>query len=74
MLRDYLTIGIGIKLGANKKLMRTGEMAEYLNMSLNTLYYFVHTRQIPHIKIGGKLRFDLEEINGWLDNMRIKVV
>lgn len=56
------------------KLMKSKAAAEYLDMSLDTLYYFVSTRQIPHLKIGGRLRFRQDQIDKWLQSKQVEVV
>jgi excisionase family DNA binding protein len=42
------------------------ETAKLLRGSLPWLYRMTGARTIPHIKIGGKVLFDREQIEGWL--------
>ena len=44
------------------KLLRIEELGEYLNIPVGTIYYWVHLRKIPFIKMGRGLRFDLLEV------------
>jgi len=41
------------------------ELAEYLNESVSTIYYWVHTRKIPFVKRGRRLQFKISEILKW---------
>lgn len=44
-------------------------------MTVNTLYTYVHRKQIPHIRIGCWLiRFDVSELEAWLDEKRCDAV
>ncbi len=42
------------------------ELAEYLGIPKGTLYVWVCQKRIPYAKMGGLLRFDLREIDGWV--------
>lgn len=44
------------------KLSTLKEFAEYLNCSTKTASKYVEKYEIPHIKLGRDLRFDLEEV------------
>ena len=44
------------------RLLNINETAEILNMKVPTLYRWVHTRKIPFVKMGNKLRFKQSEI------------
>ena len=38
------------------------ELAEKLNVSVNTIYYWVHKKEIPYVKMGKHNRFCYEEV------------
>jgi excisionase family DNA binding protein len=47
------------------RLLSVGDAAAYLKVSHSLIYKYVEQRRIPHIKIGGRIRFDpLELSNG----------
>ena len=53
-------------------LMNVDELAEYLGVSPQAVRHMVYRRQIPFIRLGAKrLRFDLAEINAWIDAQRV---
>ena len=45
-----------------KNLLTVQEVAEMLKISVSTLYRWVNKREIPFVKLGGKLRFNEDEI------------
>ena len=50
-----------------KKMISIKELCEILSISINTLYYYTSKKMIPHLKIGRNLRFDIDEVNRWLE-------
>lgn len=51
--------------------MTISEVAEYLKLKETTIYHLTQKKEIPHIKIGGAVRFDLDEVKEWLKSKRI---
>lgn len=51
---------------APRALMSVEEVAQYLNLSTQTIYNWLHKRRINGIKIGKVWRFDKQEIDSWL--------
>ena len=49
------------------KLVTVEELSRELAISEGSIYNMVHKQQIPFIKIGKRVRFDLEEIDKWLN-------
>jgi excisionase family DNA binding protein len=49
-----------------QQLMTPTQLAEYLQIEVATLYVWVSRRQIPYLKVGHLLRFDLDEIKDWI--------
>ncbi|OFZ80664.1 MAG: hypothetical protein A2583_13600 [Bdellovibrionales bacterium RIFOXYD1_FULL_53_11] len=49
-----------IKSGAG--VLTIEQLAEYLQLSVGTIYYWVHRREIPFLKIGKHLRFNINEV------------
>jgi len=56
-----------------KKYLTTDEAAEYLNKKKATIYQLTHKKQIPHIKSGGGLLFDPEDLDQWLQSQKVQV-
>ncbi len=50
-----------------KQYLTIFETAERLTISVPTLYRWASRKQMPHIKIGGRIFFDPEIINDWVE-------
>ncbi len=48
------------------------EAAEYTRLSTPTLYRLTSKRQIPFLKVGGKLLFKIESLTAWLDSQSVE--
>ncbi len=57
----------------NIKLLNIKEVSEKLGVSKNTVYDWCAYGRIPHIKVGKFLRFNIEDINNWLTENKVKV-
>jgi excisionase family DNA binding protein len=55
----------------NKKLVKIEDLSLYLDTPVATLYTWTHQRKIPHVKMGRCLRFDLAEIDLWVDQRKV---
>ena len=49
-----------------KRLLSIIEAAEWLGLSQSYLYKLVESEQIPHIRFGRAIRFDIKELEEWL--------
>jgi excisionase family DNA binding protein len=49
-----------------KSLLTPIQLAEFLKVKLSTVYKWTHCGYVPFYKIGGSIRFDIEEIQKWL--------
>jgi excisionase family DNA binding protein len=49
-----------------RRLLDINEAADYLNLSTSTLYSWVSQRRIPHLKLGGRVRFDKKALDRWI--------
>lgn len=59
---------------ADGRLMDFKEVKDYLGIGETTLRKLVRERSIPAFKIGGYLRFRMDELDRWLENHRLKMV
>lgn len=51
----------------NRELMNVKQTAEYLNVSVHTIYQWKSEGKIPYVKLNGKLCFDKSEINLFIE-------
>ncbi|WP_430069297.1 helix-turn-helix domain-containing protein [Paenibacillus naphthalenovorans] len=49
-----------------KKTFTVSEVAEYLNVSTDSIYAMVREKQIPHVRIRRRIIFSIEVIEEWL--------
>ncbi len=50
-----------------KTLMTAEETAKYLKVRPATIRKWTMNGYIPHIKVGGAVRYDLDKIDAWLE-------
>ena len=53
-----------------KRFIDIKDLSEYLTISTNTIYSWIALKKIPYAKLGKLLRFDLREIDAWMDSNR----
>ncbi|MFQ5834579.1 MAG: helix-turn-helix domain-containing protein [bacterium] len=49
-----------------EELLTIQELSKILKISPKTIYRLVHEDSIPHLKIGGSIRFNQRQIEVWL--------
>ena len=68
-LADLITANVGI---FNKEVLTSQEAAQYMGISLSTLYKLTMTAKVPHSKPGGKMcYFNRVELERWLQSNRV---
>lgn len=55
-------------------LLNVAEVAGILGVKLETVYAWIHTKQIPHYKIGRLVKFKSKEIEEWIQSKRVDAV
>ncbi|WNH12541.1 helix-turn-helix domain-containing protein [Thalassobellus suaedae] len=55
-------------------LMTIKDVANYLNLSIPTIYGYTAKKNMPHSKRGNKLYFDKNNINEWILEGRQKTI
>jgi excisionase family DNA binding protein len=56
----------------SNELMNVQQVAEYLTLSVQTIYGLVHKMEIPNAKLGKRLYFKKSEIEDWISRSRRK--
>lgn len=54
----------------NMNILNVKEVADLLRVKEKTLYQWAELGQIPHLKMNGSLRFDLDDIEGWIKDCK----
>lgn len=57
-----------------EEFLNIEEAAEFLNLSVPTIYSKVSRREIPHIKRGKRLYFSSKELTEFLKSGRVKTI
>jgi excisionase family DNA binding protein len=50
-----------------RQLMNVRDAAAYTGLSVRTLYTMASQRRVPYIKVGRLTKFDLIQLNDWID-------
>ena len=48
--------------------MTAEETANYLGVSIDTIYRMVRQKQIPHIRVRKRILFRADSLNAWMSN------
>ena len=57
-----------------KRFLGLQEVSEYLGVTRGTLYVWVCHKRITYLKMGRLVKFDLQEIEAWLKDKRVKII
>lgn len=52
-----------------KEICNIKELSNYLQISISEIRKLVRSKQIPHFRIGNRIKFDLKKINNWVDDL-----
>ena len=47
--------------------------AQYLGLSYHTIYAYTEAGTLPHYKLGGRIRFDPDQLDEWLEERHVPV-
>ncbi len=56
-----------------RRLINVDELAQYLGVKKSTLYSWVSQRRIPFVKCGRLTKFDLRNIDKWIEENKTEV-
>ena len=54
------------------KLLSPQELSDVLSISIETVYAWTSQKRIPYIKMGRLVRFNMDEVNKWLERQRVE--
>lgn len=57
----------------SKTFINIKELSIFLEVSPNTIYYWIQLKKIPYYKFGKNLRFATDDINAWIEKKRVGV-
>ena len=56
-----------------KRLIDIKELSEYIGITEGIACVWVCHKKIPYVKVGRLVKFDLRDIDTWVDKRKIKV-
>jgi excisionase family DNA binding protein len=59
-------------MGVGKRLLTPRETAEYLGLKVDTIYKKARLRELPSVKVGRALRFDVVALNHYVEQHTIQ--
>lgn len=57
-----------------KRLLKPEEAAEYLGLQVDTVYRKARLRELPSVKVGRSLRFDVEALRRFIEEHTIETL
>lgn len=57
----------------SRTLLDVDQAAEHLTVTPRFVRTLVAERRVPFLKVGKFIRFDIEDLNAWLDDCRVDV-
>lgn len=55
-----------------KNICNIKELSIYLQTSIPQIKKLVREKKIPHFRVGNRIKFDLNEINKWIEKLQEK--
>jgi len=55
-----------------KEILDIKQLSKYLQVSISEIRKLVRQRNIPYFRIGNRLKFDLANINLWIEELEEK--
>jgi excisionase family DNA binding protein len=60
--------------GIGRRLLNVREAAQYLGLEVDTVYRKARLRELPCVKVGRALRFDLQALERFVEQHTIKTI
>ena len=55
-------------------LIAISEVSLWLGVSTKTVYGWIHTRQIPFVKVGRLVKFQTNDISAWVEGKKVPII
>ena len=65
---------MGSNGGVGKRLLNVKEAARYLGLEVDTVYKKARLRELPSVKVGRALRFDLNALERFVEEHTIEAI
>ena len=71
---DFGRSGTGYNRPVGKRLLNVEEAARYLGLKVDTVYKKARLRELPSVKVGRALRFDVEALDLYIEQHAIQTI
>jgi excisionase family DNA binding protein len=61
-------------ISVDKRLLNPREAAQYLGLKVDTVYKKARLRELPSVKVGRALRFDVNALNRFVEQHTIETI
>lgn len=68
------TNDLGSNEDVGKRLLKAREAAGYLGLKVDTVYKKARLRELPSVKVGRALRFDVKALDRYIEQNAIKAL
>jgi excisionase family DNA binding protein len=71
-----MAINVAMMLNGSigKRLLNVKEAAQYLGLDVDTVYRKARLREVPSVKVGRALRFDVQALERFVEQHTIQIV
>jgi excisionase family DNA binding protein len=67
-------IGMVLHIGNGRRLLNVREAAQYLGLEVDTIYKKARLREVPCVKVGRALRFDVQALDRFIEQHTIETI
>ena len=61
-------------IGIARRLLNVREAAQYLGLEVDTVYKKSRLREVPYVKVGRALRFDVKALEKYIEQHSIQII
>ena len=67
-------VGMVFNNAIGKRLLNVREAAQFLGLEVDTVYKKARLREVPYVKVGRALRFDLKALERFIEQHTIETI
>jgi len=67
-------VGMVFNGAIGKRLLNVREAAQFLGLEVDTVYKKARLREVPYVKVGRALRFDLKALERFIEQHTIETI
>ena len=67
-------VGVVLPFGNGRRLLNVREAAQYLGLEVDTVYKKSRLREVPCVKVGRALRFDVKALERFIEQHTIETI